>query len=1364
MKITRSMANCFSVLLLILAAAATPASVYASCFGNSEVVAEYLFIEGSGNTAINTGTDGDDGNAALTNGASFNTNAPPSNGACGWSVQLPNSGSGTATPALETADFYDPFDGASNFTIMAWVRRESPASGSNMSARIVSDTSSLTLTNTTAGVEFRFSGSAGALYLRVNGNEVGTTSASISPTSAVWTHVAVVYDGTRPATNYNTRNVHFYVNGVQTGSGNTLQDAVVGSNTNQLTLGNSSVNRGNANALVGKMDDVLILYGVSPDAVGNGKTNETIQCYMNLNDDIEDPDISPPANVTTNADPGICGSTNINLGLPSADDNCGIADISNDAPSTFPSGATYVLWTATDYAGNFSVCTQLVTVVDAENPVVVCPSNVDMVVQACQIPLTNLDLGTPVYSDNCAVVMSGPAGIPAAFYVGTTSIVWEAWDAAGNYGACTQLVTVSVSTNYDCDSDGLSDADELAMGTNPAEPDTDGDGLLDGEEVYDYNTDPLLADTDGDGMPDGWEATNDFNPRSDLETGGLVAWWQFNDGAGSVASNSADTNYTGVLQNMDNGNWTVGVLDGALSFDGLDEYVSVAQPQAIISGGPFTIMAVLNLDGDYLADLPTVISDCKQASDSFSTAGSGVPAGWGGGAIAGGGDGTADWVVHSNGNHEFRAVFEGTGSATAYAKSRNSFITRSLAVQPATPQQPQEWAFNISYDSTNATEASDNNRMRVWIWADGTNLATANGYAVEYGEENSDDRVRLWRMSGGTKGNFPIVSSGAAVLGGDVQFSVHVRREINGKWTLWSSGNTAANNAFPTSDPLSIVADEQIGYDAAWNVQGDGWLGFQTFIQTGSNTSRRLALDDFTVKGRLQGYAIRHSDVLSGIAGDSATTSYASALEEEHPYLNRWQTLAMVNDGTNLSLYVSGVLATNVPCAFSAAIQPYLYIGRGHDLPADTFIQGDIDDLRIYDHALTNLVASGIYDAINDPDGDGLINVDEYNNGTDPHDDDTDNDGMSDSWEIANGLDPLVGDASGDPDGDGMSNLVEFQRNLSAQEWNGIQDIIPVESVVIATNPNPYAQFTYMAYEAQQVAFSFYDFHYAIDPVSGDFDTNNSVLIAQIVTNAVAGTNVFTWDGIVSNGLLHGASVLQYEALSTETDGGGHSELYAPQYVEGGAPIYAVYDAGGSANAYENRPAVFRTGDNGMSPLLVHSVVYPNLIENRLIVERTAITNFIPYNANGRPATPSDPFPAPTIVSRVVPGNSILYMEQHATMLSYSVEAYRTTPALASVVHAVFALDREAKFSAEIYDPDGNAYPVYEDGTNLVQGLTLAAGGHDMEFTGANYSTGEALLFPARPAGDRTYSVKFTVEDLRTGHVEEDWATLRIIH
>lgn len=72
--------------------------------------------------------------------------------------------------------------------------------------------------------------------------------------------------------------------------------------------------------------------------------------------------------------------------------------------------------------------------------------------------------------------------------------------------------------NPDTDADELTDGDEvLRRGTDPKNPDTDGDSLRDGEEVR-LGTDPKNPDTDGDGLNDGDEirrGTSPTNPDTD---------------------------------------------------------------------------------------------------------------------------------------------------------------------------------------------------------------------------------------------------------------------------------------------------------------------------------------------------------------------------------------------------------------------------------------------------------------------------------------------------------------------------------------------------------------------------------------------------------------------------------------------------------------------------------------------------------------------------------------------------------------------------------------------------------------------------------------------------------------------------------
>jgi len=64
----------------------------------------------------------------------------------------------------------------------------------------------------------------------------------------------------------------------------------------------------------------------------------------------------------------------------------------------------------------------------------------------------------------------------------------------------------------DTDTDGLTDEEELALGTNPNLIDTDGDGLSDREEIRVWKTNALDIDTDGDGYDDKTEIDGGYDP------------------------------------------------------------------------------------------------------------------------------------------------------------------------------------------------------------------------------------------------------------------------------------------------------------------------------------------------------------------------------------------------------------------------------------------------------------------------------------------------------------------------------------------------------------------------------------------------------------------------------------------------------------------------------------------------------------------------------------------------------------------------------------------------------------------------------------------------------------------------------------
>ena len=75
----------------------------------------------------------------------------------------------------------------------------------------------------------------------------------------------------------------------------------------------------------------------------------------------------------------------------------------------------------------------------------------------------------------------------------------------GNEGTSSPYSNKTDRLNPDTDGDGLGDMQEIVLGLDPGEPDTDGDMVSDGDEFIKYGTNPRLFDSDNDRLSDGEE-------------------------------------------------------------------------------------------------------------------------------------------------------------------------------------------------------------------------------------------------------------------------------------------------------------------------------------------------------------------------------------------------------------------------------------------------------------------------------------------------------------------------------------------------------------------------------------------------------------------------------------------------------------------------------------------------------------------------------------------------------------------------------------------------------------------------------------------------------------------------------------------
>lgn len=148
------------------------------------------------------------------------------------------------------------------------------------------------------------------------------------------------------------------------------------------------------------------------------------------------------------------------------------------------------------------------------------------------------------------------------------------------------------NARFDPDHDGLRNVGEFHAGTQPHDADTDEDGLEDGDEVQEFDTDPTDEDSDDDGVVDGNDDSDDDGVEDGDEDGEDQGEDEDGDGqddlAGTIVSFDAET---GLLTFTSSLEATVqGVVNGdtELQWDGDCEGDSAATTADLVPGTGIT--------------------------------------------------------------------------------------------------------------------------------------------------------------------------------------------------------------------------------------------------------------------------------------------------------------------------------------------------------------------------------------------------------------------------------------------------------------------------------------------------------------------------------------------------------------------------------------------------------------------------------------------------------------------------------------------------------------------------------------------------------------------------------------------------------
>jgi hypothetical protein len=256
------------------------------------------------------------------------------------------------------------------------------------------------------------------------------------------------------------------------------------------------------------------------------------------------------------------------------------------------------------------------------------------------------------------------------------------------------------------------------------------------------------------------------------------------------------------------------------------------------------------------------------------------------------------------------------------------------------------------------------------------------------------------------------------------------------------------------TDPLGEAVANRYNLQDAFSPHFQGSVEFY-FLTSNASTHNGFYLMD---EGSLDCITLSMGD--NNISHFDGTTSH----EIMPLYSDIWYHILIEFDcSTDWHLWVNGVSTD------SGAGYPF----RGNPSPmnellfiGDTLANNYSAKYDAFGFSWTTVVD----DSTADPDSDGLNNLGEYENqtdpydadcdgdglldgeevityGTDPLDSDSDDDGMPDGWEVANSLDPLVDDAAADPDLDGLDNLQEYLGGTDPNVFDEIGDpSIPADS------------------------------------------------------------------------------------------------------------------------------------------------------------------------------------------------------------------------------------------------------------------------------------------------------------------------------